>query len=115
MRGRLRYLARIVQATPHALMALLFATPKGKQMPGRSLIIEDMRTLKGRVSLCGHLPDPKVESRKWADFMVHKHEKWSFAVSTLYFVKSRRDSRTIGHRLASFALQMRLVLCIFCE
>ena len=40
MRGRLRYLARIVKATPHALMALLFATPKGKQMPWCSLIID---------------------------------------------------------------------------
>ena len=110
MRGRLRYLARIVKATPRALLALLFAAPKGKQMPWYSPIIEDIRTLKCRVGLCGPLPDPKVESRKWVDFMIQNPEKWSPAVSALHFVESQCDSH-VQSVTGSPALHCRCDVC----
>lgn len=83
MRGRLRYLSRIVKGSPKALLCLLFSTPGNKKLPWTLRIVEDMRTLRHRVSICSRLPDPADDSKLWVDFIKQYHERWSLAVSTL--------------------------------
>eukprot|EP00973_Karenia_brevis_P002289 307810-Karenia_brevis.AAC.1 len=92
MRGRLRYLARIVRLRPQALMSLLFSKPGNKRLAWSKLIVEDMRTLATRVSICSHLQHPSLNSKCWVDFMIHQPEKWSLAIATLHFFESRCDS-----------------------
>eukprot|EP00973_Karenia_brevis_P001890 256807-Karenia_brevis.AAC.1 len=112
MQGRLRYLARIVRSKPRALVSLLFSRPKNKQLAWTKLIVNDMLTLRSRVSICSWLPDPRHDSHSWVSYMTGEPRKWSMAVATLYFVEASCDAEM--HEPSDLAPPVTSFCCAEC-
>ena len=91
MISRLRYLSRLVQSRPPALLALLSSRPRSTSLAWVQLAVRDMQTLRARVSLCSSLPDPADGPQQWTSFILEDPVRCSLAVNTLHFEESSCD------------------------
>ena len=91
MKARLRYFGRILKMQPPALLALLSSRPGGSPIGWVRLIVQDMRILQQRVSLCSALPDPVGNPKPWLILIRDNPQRWSLAIGALYFVESICD------------------------
>ena len=93
VRARLRYFARLMTHRHPSVLAVVFAAHGDQRSPWLRLVIDDMKLLRARVSLCSRLPDPSLDSAPWIKMMRDDPAGWSNAIGCMHFSQSVCDAR----------------------
>ena len=93
-RQRLRYLARLLRASPPSLMALLRQRPRGRRGAWMNLIVADLGRIQTLVARCSKLPAPECDPAAWASYILEDAVRWKQDVQLLFFTESVCDRET---------------------
>ena len=105
MRGRLRYVGRIVRTRPTTLVALLSVRYGEPPVPPEWLVrvLEDLQFAWKTVAVLASAPPPDLEAPFWVGVMRDK-ERWAQIVKSVHFFESALDNRAAMKRTIAAAL-----------
>ena len=115
MRGRLRYVGRIVRTRPTTLMVMLSIRTGEPPAPPEWLVRvqEDLRFAWKTVALLASAPPPDLEARIWIGVMRDK-QRWAQIVKSVHFFESALDNRAARKRTVAATLSKACV-CGVCD
>ena len=115
MRGRLRYVGRIVRTRPTTLVAMLSNRTGEPLAPPEWLVRvqEDLHFAWKTVALPASAPPPDLEAPFWVGVMRDK-ERWAQIVKSVHFFESALDNRAAMKRTVAATLSKACV-CSVCD
>ena len=105
MRGRLRYVGRIVRTRPTTLVAMLSVRVGEPPVPPEWLVRvrEDLHYAWKTVAILASAPPPDLEAPFWVGVMKDS-ERWAQIVKSVHFFESALDNRAAMKRTIAAAL-----------